>query len=88
MLFPFSGRSVVLPGRNSMRRQRVDSSAISSVGYDPGSSVMEIEFQSGSVYQYRDVPAALYESFLAASSKGRFVSRNIRSRFTSERLES
>ena len=70
-----------------MRRQRVESSAISSVGYDPESSVMEIEFQSGSVYLYHEVPAALFESFLAASSKGRFVSENIRSRFPSERLE-
>ncbi len=49
---------------------------------------MEIKFQSGMVYQYRDVPAALYESFLAASSKGRFLSRKIRSRFPSERQES
>ncbi|HEX2225068.1 MAG TPA: KTSC domain-containing protein [Thermoanaerobaculia bacterium] len=71
-----------------MQRQRVDSSAIQSVGYDPEEQVMEVEFQSGSVYEYRDVPATLYESFLAASSKGRFLSRNIKGRFSSERQDS
>lgn len=71
-----------------MQRQRVESSAISSVGYDPRLSVMEVEFQSGTVYQYRDVPASLYESFLAASSKGRFLSQKIRGRFASERQDS
>ena len=68
-----------------MRRMPVESSAISSVGYDPRSKTLEVEFQSGSVYDYHGVPREVYESFLAASSKGRFFSRRIRNLYESRR---
>lgn len=71
-----------------MRRKPVESSAISSVGYDPGLEVLEVEFRSGAVYDYFDVPRPVYESLMKASSKGRFVSRRIRDRFRFERRES
>ena len=71
-----------------MRRMPVESSAISSVGYDAGSQTLEVEFQSGSVYDYREVPREVYESFLASSSKGRFFARRIRSRYESRRAQS
>ena len=64
-----------------MRRQSVASSAISSVGYDERSSVLEVEFESGVVYDYYDVPPKVYKDLLKASSKGRFVSRRIRDRY-------
>ena len=64
-----------------MRRTHVASSAISSVGYDERSSVLEVEFESGAVYDYLGVPPKVYEDLLKASSKGTFVSRRIRDRF-------
>ena len=39
-----------------MERQYVSSSNIASIGYDPDNQVLEIEFLSGAVYQYYDVP--------------------------------
>ena len=71
-----------------MRRKPVESSAISSVGYDARSGMLEVEFSSGAVYDYFEVPRAVYEGLLKASSKGRFVSRRIRDRFPFERRES
>jgi hypothetical protein len=68
-----------------MRRKPVESSAISSVGYDARSAVLEVEFSSGAVYDYFDVPRPVYESLMKASSKGRFVSRRIRDRYPFER---
>ena len=38
-----------------MQRDYVSSSNIVSVGYDPASETLEIEFQSGAVYQYYNV---------------------------------
>lgn len=70
-----------------IRRRPVASSAIASVGYDPGSETLELEFRSGSVYDYHGVPREVYESFLAAPSKGRFVSERIRGQFPSSRCE-
>ena len=64
-----------------MRREHVNSSAISSVGYDERSSVLEVEFQSGAVYDYFDVPPKVYRDLLKAPSKGSFVSRRIRDRY-------
>ena len=64
-----------------MRRTHVDSSAISSVGYDERSSVLEVEFNSGVVYDYYDVPSRVYRDLLRAASKGRFVSRRVRDRY-------
>jgi hypothetical protein len=64
-----------------MRRTHVASSAISSVGYDERSSVLEVEFESGAVYDYLGVPPQVYEDLLQASSKGTFVSQRVRDRF-------
>ena len=64
-----------------MHRKHVTSSAISSVGYDERSSVLEVEFQSGAVYDYFDVPPKVYRDLLKAPSKGSFVSRRIRDRY-------
>jgi len=48
---------------------------------------MEVEFRSGSVYDYFGVTASLFESFLKAASKGRFYAERVRNRFPSERME-
>jgi hypothetical protein len=70
-----------------MRRRPVDSSAITSLGYDPESRTLEIEFRSGSVYDYFGVTAGLFESFLDAASKGKFYAQRVRNRFPSERVD-
>lgn len=64
-----------------MRRQRVDSSAISSMGYDARSSTLEVEFRSGAVYDYHGVPPKVWKDLLGAPSKGRFFTRSLRGRY-------
>jgi hypothetical protein len=61
-----------------MQRHQVSSSAISTVAYDERSSVLEVEFRSGAVYDYLKVPPDVYRDLLRAPSKGRFVSRRVR----------
>jgi hypothetical protein len=61
-----------------MQRHHVSSSAISSVAYDERSSVLEVEFQSGAIYDYLKVPPNVYRDLLKAPSKGSFVSRRVR----------
>ncbi|MFP5286802.1 MAG: KTSC domain-containing protein [Thermoanaerobaculia bacterium] len=68
-----------------MRRRTVSSSAISSVGYDPKSKTLELEFSSGGVYGYHEVPPEVYESLMSAESKGRFISQRIRGQYRSEK---
>ena len=61
-----------------MERQYVSSSNIASIGYDSGNMVLEIEFLSGSVYQYYDVPQSIYDGLMAADSHGKFLAAYIK----------
>ena len=59
-----------------MRREVVDSESIASIGYDPRSRELEIEFrQSGDVYRYSGISSAEHAEFMAAESKGGYLNR-------------
>jgi hypothetical protein len=59
-----------------MDRQAVNSSSIKSAGW--ADSVLELEFNSGAIYQYQQVPKHIYEKLLASESKGRYFAEFIR----------
>lgn len=69
-----------------MNRTPVSSSNLISVGYDPVSSTLEIEFKGSSLYQYFDVPSNEYEGLMAASSHGEYFHANIRDSYRYEKL--
>lgn len=56
-----------------MERTPVESSTVASIGYDPNDATMEVEFHTGAVYLYYDVPQDFFASFMAAESKGQFA---------------
>ena len=60
-----------------MERVPVDSSTLVSVGYEPSTKILEVEFRSG-CYQYFGVPAHIHEGLMCASSKGSFLDRNVK----------
>lgn len=64
----------------------VSSSSIAAAGYDPGSQTLRLRFVHGSAYDYQPVPAAIFQAFLAAPSKGRFVNWRIKPRYKCARL--
>lgn len=61
-----------------MNRTPVNSSNLASVGYEPSSLTLEIEFKSGSVYQYFDVPETEWQSLMQASSHGTYFNAHIK----------
>ncbi len=61
-----------------MERKPVDSSNISSIGYDENSNTLEIEFRSGAIYQYFDVPLNVFEGLRDAESKGQYFAQNVK----------
>jgi hypothetical protein len=61
-----------------MMRESVASTNILSLGYDPASETLEVEFSSGSIYQYYNVGAALHEQLMMAPSKGQFLNTYIK----------
>ncbi len=54
-----------------MRKIPVISSNVNSIGYENG--IIEVAFNNGSIYQYYGVNENLFNQFLNAPSKGRFV---------------
>ena len=53
-------------------RTPVISSFISSVGYDPETKDLEIEFSNGDSKTYHDVAPGVAEGMMKSSSKGRY----------------
>jgi hypothetical protein len=42
---------------------------------------LEVEFNSGGVYQYSGVPEAVYAALMRASSKGHYLNDHIKDRY-------
>lgn len=74
-----------------MQRTPVSSSQIESVGYDPTSQTLEVEFKSrpgkhGSVYQYKGVSQSVYDEFISAPSIGVYFGANIKSGYEFQKV--
>lgn len=61
-----------------MKRVGVRSSNIASVGYDPDSAILEIEFNDGSVYQYSQVSEFHFRGLIGNGSVGGYFHRHIK----------
>ena len=61
-----------------MNRQPVSSSNLRSVGYDSSTKTLEIEFNSGGVYQYYGVPPIVYQELMNAPSHGKYFHAHIK----------
>lgn len=70
-----------------MIRASVMSTSIRSIGYDSNSRMLEVEFTNQSVYDYSDVPASVYQRFIAAPSKGRFFDSYIKNLYRTRRIK-
>ena len=69
-----------------MRITAVESTTLVTVSYDDAQGLLQLEFCSRAVYQYFRVPAAVHQSLLHASSKGRYFNQSIRGRFPYRRI--
>lgn len=58
--------------------QSFDSESIEAGGYEARSRTLRLRFTGGHTYDYRNVPLAVYNDFLGAPSKGRFVNLHIK----------
>lgn len=69
-----------------MRRKRVESSMLRSVGYDAKQQVLEVEFHHGRIYQYLDVDEQTYRELIEAPSIGTYFNGNIRDNYENVRV--
>jgi hypothetical protein len=69
-----------------MDRIPVSSTDIAQIGYEADSQILEVEFLSGGVYQYSNVPPNVFDEFMAASSKGRYFNAYVKERYPTTRV--
>jgi hypothetical protein len=69
-----------------MERIAVNSSNLRSVGYDPVEEMLEVEFHSGGVYQYFEVPLEIYQALIREPSKGKYFAEFINEKYRFRRI--
>src|SRR5215831_7279321 len=62
----------------------VESGLFSSAAYRASVRQLYLRFQDGKIYRFFDCPVTVYNEFVAAASKGRYFSQQIRNRFRYE----
>lgn len=69
-----------------MERIQVLSSNITSIGYNMESAILEVEFTSGDIYQYFNIPEHLYNNLMHAASKGQFLNDFIKDNYRYKKI--
>jgi hypothetical protein len=70
-----------------MDRISIESSMISSIGYDPSTGTLEIEFsKGGAIWQYYDFSEYMWNEFENAESHGKYWHANIKNQFREARV--
>ena len=72
---------------DAVKRLPVESSNLAGIGYDARQKILEVEFHSGSIYRYMDVPEEVFAGIMAADSKGRYFTARIRNQYRFERVK-
>ena len=65
----------------------LESKMLSAAAYDDSKQILYLRFRNtGEVYRFFELPAADYQAFLSAESRGRFFRFHIRDHFRCERM--
>jgi lysyl-tRNA synthetase class 2 len=64
---------------------KTHSAVVKSFDYDSNKKILRVEFASGSVYKYHDIPESLYKELQNAPSKGQYFNAQIRDKFGFDR---
>jgi len=70
-----------------MNKIKANSSNLESFWYNKDKKRLTIEFWSGSIYEYADVPEQLFNELRLAESQGSYFYKNIRSNFIYKKLK-
>ena len=64
----------------------VESSNVSTIGYNADEQEIHVEFSNGAEYAYSPCPKEMWEAFQAAASKGQFVQRVLKKQCSARRV--
>jgi len=66
-------------------RQKVNSSDIATIGYDPATQTLSIEFHATGWYRYFSVPPAVYDELARTPSPGKLFLQQIKGKYAWEK---
>lgn len=69
-----------------MQREKVDSSSIKTIGYDPETKELHVDFHKSGRYVYHNVPQSTYEEFMQSDSKGKFLHAYVKGQHEHQKL--
>jgi len=69
-----------------LERQSVKSRILRSVGYDESTKILEIEFQSGVIYQFSGVPPKVHAELVHSDEIGKYFSEKVRPKFQTKQV--
>lgn len=69
-----------------MTRQPVQSSQIKSIGHDASTNTLEVEFNSGAVWQYDGVGKEHHDAMVEHESPGSYFHQNIKNAFSAKKV--
>ena len=69
-----------------MEWKEAESSNIDAIAYEEDNQELHVRFKSGSEYVYTDVPKKIYDGFMDASSKGRYLNTVIKGKYNTMRV--
>jgi len=57
------------------------STVVEFAKYDADDKILEIKYRNGRVYRYFGVPQTEYDAFKSSGSKGRYLNREIKTKY-------
>ena len=68
-----------------MEHHKVNSSDIASIGYEPDTQTLAVEFHATGMYQYFSVPQDIYDGFRETPTHGKYFYQNIKGKYAWEK---
>jgi len=63
------------------------SSVVAAIKYDAKTSRLRIIYNSGNIYDYKNVPPEIYNEMKTASSKGEYLNKQIKPNYEFEKIK-
>jgi hypothetical protein len=63
------------------------SSVVRAIKYDEPSHTLRVVYVSGNIYEYKEVPPAVYEKMRSATSRGTFLNTEIKGHYDFQKIK-
>jgi hypothetical protein len=70
-----------------MMLKSVSSSCLKATGYNPETETLYVQFISGTIYEYYNVPQIVYDEMLSAPSMGNYLTTKVAKAYNYSKVE-